>query len=168
VLVNSLGRSNDSSSQRSELIHEALQLYESDGFLGSGPASTKPLLTERSYPYAKEAHNDYLAALVENGPLGALGLLTIVCSVTWRATVVLRAPRSARPADSLPRPEGIVAALLAASVAATYYEVLHFRFVWALFAMVAALAVQSRRRHSSVALTPARHESRCVPVSKSE
>ncbi|MDP9093381.1 MAG: O-antigen ligase family protein [Actinomycetota bacterium] len=145
LLVNSLGRSNDSSSQRTQLIHEALQLYESDGFLGSGPASTKPLLTVRSYPYAKEAHNDYLASLVENGPIGALGLLVIICSATWRATVVLRAPPSSRSADSLPRPEGIVAALLAASVAATYYEVLHFRFVWALLSMTAALAFEARR-----------------------
>jgi hypothetical protein len=158
VLVNSLGRSNDSSSQRSQLIHEALQLYESDGFLGSGPASTKPLLTARSYPYAKEAHNDYLAALVENGPVGALGLFTLICSVTWRATVVMRASGSSRSADSLPRPEGVVAALLAASVAATYYEVLHFRFVWALFAMVAALAIESRRRPSSPAVTAAHGE----------
>jgi O-antigen ligase len=93
--------------------------------------------------------------LVENGPVGALGLLTIICSVAWRATVVMRRSGSPRSADSLPRPEGVVAALLAASVAATYYEILHFRFVWALFAIVAALAIQSRRRPSSVAVAVA-------------
>jgi len=62
--VNSLGRSNDSSAQRSLLVSESLHLYQSGNTLGTGPATTKALLSARGYPYAKEAHDDYLAALV--------------------------------------------------------------------------------------------------------
>jgi hypothetical protein len=142
-LVNSLGRSNASSAQRSILITEAWQLYESDGWLGSGPGSTKPLLQSRSYEYAKMAHDDYLAALVERGPLGAIGLVVLIGSVGWRGRQVLR--RKAGESESsdaavLPRPAGLVAAMLAVAAAASYYQVLHFRFVWALFAFVAAYA----------------------------
>ncbi|HEV7210055.1 MAG TPA: O-antigen ligase family protein [Mycobacteriales bacterium] len=147
LLVNSLGRSNASSAQRGQLISEAFALYASDGWLGSGPASTKPLLQERSYPYAKMAHDDYLAALVERGPIGLLGLVFLTASAVWRTGKVLRAG-PAKDQDSLPRPAGLAAALLAVAVAATYYQVLHFRFVWALLAMVAALTFQCTDRRS--------------------
>ena len=89
-LVNSVGRSNDSSSQRGTLIGESMSLYESDGLLGSGPGTTKELLFDRQYPYAKEAHNDYLAALVERGPLGVAGILLLVIGAGWRAATVRR------------------------------------------------------------------------------
>ncbi|MDQ2751003.1 MAG: O-antigen ligase family protein [Actinomycetota bacterium] len=146
ILVNSLGRSNDSSAQRGELLQEALQLYNANGGLGSGPASTKPLLLARSYPYAKEAHNDYLATLVERGPVGLLGLIALMASAAWRAGQIVRAGSAPPGPGALPKPAGLVAALFAVSVAATYYEVLHFRFVWALLAMAAALAFQCTER----------------------
>ena len=51
LLVNSIGRSAQSSSERSLLTQESVELYQrSDGVLGLGPASTKPLLTEGLYP----------------------------------------------------------------------------------------------------------------------
>lgn len=140
LLVNSLGRSNESSSQRSQLIDEALHLYRSDGVLGSGPASTKPLLSDRAYPYPKEAHNDYLAALVERGPLGLLGIIALVASGAWRAGRVLSLRPGGTAEQPLPNPAGLVAACAAVVVAATYYEVLHFRFVWGMLAFVAVMA----------------------------
>lgn len=140
-LVNSVGRSNDSSSQRGTLIGESLELYESDGLLGSGPATTKQLLFERQYPYAKEAHNDYLAALVERGPLGVTGMLLLVIGAIWRAATVLRLAYRRRLRTDLPRPEGIIAALAAMALAGTFYEVLHFRFVWILLALTATLSL---------------------------
>jgi O-antigen ligase len=145
LLVNSIGRSDSSSEQRSELIHESVQLYTSDGWQGSGPASTKALLTDRGYSYAKEAHDDYLAALTERGPIGLLGLVVIIVAAAARASVVARRAVRADKVDDddpnpLPRPAGLLAALLAAAVAGGYYEVLHFRFVWAALALVAAFA----------------------------
>jgi O-antigen ligase len=142
LLVNSLGRSNDSSSQRSQLIAESFQLYSTDGILGSGPGTTKDLLTARSYAYAKEAHNDYLAALTERGPLGLIGILVLASSALWRTTRLL-APQAA---IDLPRPAGLVAAAFAVALAASYYEILHFRFVWALLALIAVAAYQADDR----------------------
>ena len=138
ILVNSLGRSNDSSAQRSLLVTESLQLYMTGSALGTGPATTKALLSARGYPYAKEAHDDYLAALVERGPVGLLGLVVLLASAAYRAGRLLR-PRAGPPQPrELPRPVGLVAALLATAAASTYYEVMHFRFVWGLLAFVAA------------------------------
>ena len=144
LLANSIGRSSSSSSQRGVLVAEALTLYQRESTLGTGPASTRLLLSAKGYPYAKEAHNDALAALVERGPLGLLGLLVLVSSAAYRARVVLRAPPQGDRRGSLPRPEGLVAALLAIAAASTYYEVLHFRFVWGLLALVAAAALDLR------------------------
>ena len=135
-LVNSLGRSDGSSGQRGTLIAETLQMYATDGILGSGPMTTKQLLYDRQYPYAKEAHDDYIAALVERGPIGVVGIVIVVLSAGWKVGRVLRAP----PRSEIPRPAGMVAALLIMGLAGTYYEVWHFRFVWIVLAFVAVLA----------------------------
>jgi hypothetical protein len=140
LLANSLGRSDNSTSQRSALVHESLQLYYSDGLLGSGPRTTKQLLYDRQYPYAKESHDDYLAALTERGPLGVLGIVALVLTAALRSGRVLRAPPGQGFAAQVPRPAGLLAALLAMGVAGAYYQVLHFRFVWILLALVAVLA----------------------------
>jgi O-antigen ligase len=140
VLVNTLGRSGTSTEQRSTLVDESLQLYEQQWLTGSGPGTTKQLFEDQQFPYAKEAHDDYLAALVERGPLGVVALLTLLLSAVWRATRALRAPAGTGFAAEVPRPAGLVAALLAMAVAGAYYEVLHFRFLWVLLALVAVLA----------------------------
>jgi hypothetical protein len=146
LLVNSIGRSAQSSAERGELITETRQLYEqSDGIVGLGPASTKPLLTTLLYPYANEAHDDYLAALVERGPVGLLGLLLLVGSAISRAAPIVRRPLSARYAAVVPVPAGLVAALLTLSVNSFYEEILHFRFLWALLGIVAVLGKDARR-----------------------
>jgi O-antigen ligase len=138
ILVNSVGRSEGSSSQRSALIQESLKLYETGGLLGYGPGTTKQTLIDRQYPYAKEAHDDYLAALVERGPLGVVGILLLVMTAALRAGRVVRGPP--RGWAELPRPVGLVAGLAAMGMAGTYYEVLHFRYVWLLLALTAAVA----------------------------
>ncbi|MCH5670801.1 O-antigen ligase family protein [Streptomyces gilvus] len=139
-LVNTVGRSGASSEQRGTLVHESLQLYQEHWLTGSGPGTTKQLLTDQNFAYAKEAHDDYLAALVERGPLGVIGLLTLVLSAAWRSARALRAPPGSRFAAQVPRPAGLVAGLAGLAVAGAYYEVLHFRFLWVLLAMVAVLA----------------------------
>jgi len=140
LLVNSVGRSDGSSSQRGTLIEESIDLYANDSLLGSGPGTTKQLLSERQYPYAKEAHNDYLATLVERGPLGALGIVALVFSAGFRASVVVRTSVHSPPFADLPRPEALVATLATLAVAGTFYEVMHFRFLWILLALTAVLA----------------------------
>lgn len=141
-LVNSLGRSGSdgSAGQRAMLNQETLQMYGTDGILGSGPMTTKQLLYDRQYPYAKEAHDDYIAALVERGPFGVIGIAVVVLSAAWKVGRVLRAPPGSGFLAQIPRPVGIVAALLIMAMAGTYYEVWHFRFEWILLAFVAVLA----------------------------
>jgi hypothetical protein len=141
-LVNSIGRSgsNGSAGQRAMLNQETLQMYGTDGILGSGPMTTKQLLYDRQYPYAKEAHDDYIGALVERGPLGVIGIVIVVLSAGWKVSRVLRAPPGSGFLAQIPRPVGIVAALLIMLMAGTYYEVWHFRFEWILLAFVAVLA----------------------------
>jgi O-antigen ligase len=146
LLVNSIGRSAQSSYERGVLIIETKQLYElSDGALGLGPAATKPLLTRWEFPYANEAHDDYLAVLVERGVVGLLGLLLLFGSAVYRAAPTIRRPLSARFAAAVPVPAGLVAGLLALSVNSFYEEILHFRFLWALLGIVAVLGKDARR-----------------------
>jgi hypothetical protein len=146
ILVNSIGRSAQSSAERGQLVTETRQLFESgDGLLGLGPASTKPLLTSRLYPYANEAHDDYLAVLVERGPVGLIGLLLLVGSAISRAGPIIRRPLSGRFAAVVPAPAGLVAALLTLGVNSFYEEILHFRFLWALLGIVAILDKDARR-----------------------
>jgi O-antigen ligase len=145
LLVNSIGRSGQSTSERSELVTEALQLYRrSDGLLGLGPASTKPLLTAGLYPYPNMAHDDFLAMLTERGVLGLLGLLLLVGTVAMWATPLVRRPLSDGFAAAVPRPAGLVAALLSLGLISYYEEVLHFRFLWALIGIVAVLGKDAR------------------------
>jgi O-antigen ligase len=146
LLVNSIGRSGQSTSERGQLDVELIQLYrQSDGLVGLGPASTKSILSARNYPYPNEAHNDFLAALTERGVLGLLGLLLLVGAVTLWAAPLVRRPLSAGFAAVVPRPAGLVAALLALAFVAYYEETLHFRFVWALFGIVAILGKDAKR-----------------------
>lgn len=146
LLVNSIGRSAQSSAERSQLISESEQLYQrSDGVLGLGPASTKPLLTEWLFPYANEAHDDWLAALAEGGVVALFALVLLASSAAARASPILTRPLSARFAAAVPVPAALVAALLALGVNSFYEEILHFRFLWALLGIVAVLGRDARR-----------------------
>ena len=110
---------------------------------GLGPASTKPLLTDRALPYANEAHDDWLAALVERGVLGLFALLLLAgCVRPGRPG----AAAAAVGADGRRRagPGGLVAALLALGVNSFYEEILHFRSLWLLFGIVAVLGKDAR------------------------
>jgi lipopolysaccharide/colanic/teichoic acid biosynthesis glycosyltransferase len=149
LLVNSIGRSAQSSSERGQLLHESIQLYErSDGVLGTGPASTKPLTTAQLYPYANEAHDDYLAALSERGAVGLFAFVLLAASAAARASPVVRRPLSAPMAAAVPRPAGIVAALITVSLNSFYEEVQHFRPLWLLLAIVAVLGKDTIRVRS--------------------
>jgi lipopolysaccharide/colanic/teichoic acid biosynthesis glycosyltransferase/O-antigen/teichoic acid export membrane protein len=150
LLVNSIGRSAQSSSERGLLIQESLELYQhSDGLIGLGPASTKPLLGTGLYPYANEAHDDFLAALSERGVLGLFALLLLCACVVARASPVLRRQLSPSMAAAVPHPAGIVAGVLVVSVNSFYEEVLHFRPLWLLFGITAVLGRDAWQVHQA-------------------
>jgi lipopolysaccharide/colanic/teichoic acid biosynthesis glycosyltransferase/O-antigen/teichoic acid export membrane protein len=150
LLVNSIGRSGQSSNERNLLIRESIELYQhSDGVIGLGPASTKPLLGAGLYPYANEAHDDFLAALSERGALGLFALLLLVGSVVARASPVVRRQLSPSMAAAVPFPAGIVAGLLALSVNSLYEEILHFRPLWLLLGITAVLSRDALKVHQA-------------------
>ena len=150
LLVNSIGRSAQSSSERSLLIHESVELFQtSSGLLGLGPASTKPILAAGLYPYANEAHDDFLAALSERGALGLFALVMLGACVFARAGPVLRRPLSPPMAAAVPRPAGFVAALLAVGINSFYEEILHFRTLWLLFGIIAVLGRDAWQNHQA-------------------
>jgi lipopolysaccharide/colanic/teichoic acid biosynthesis glycosyltransferase/O-antigen/teichoic acid export membrane protein len=140
LLVNSVGRSAQSSNERSLLLQESIELYQhSGGVLGLGPASTKPLLTAWLYPYANEAHDDFLAALSERGVVGLFALVLLAGVVAARASPLIRWQLSAPMAAAVPRSAGIVAGVVVISVNSFYEEILHFRPLWLLFGITAVL-----------------------------
>jgi O-antigen ligase len=151
LLRDSIGRQGESGSSRSTLIHDEIAIwFNRDTVLGIGPGETKVLLAHSDASYTKEAHNDYLASLVERGLLGALGLIALMASLAVKARRIAR-PGALPPAYAavIPRPELLGALLIAVAVSAGLYETLHFRHVWAVFGLVAALAIAVRQGHDT-------------------
>ncbi len=166
LLVNSIGRSAQSSGERSQLVQESVSLYQrSDGVLGLGPMSTKQVLANLYYPYSNETHNDWLAALSERGVIGLLALILLAGCVVVRAGPVLRQSLSAPMAAAVPAPAGIVAAVLAISVNSFFEEVLHFRSLWLLLGITAVLGRDAWQRHRSA---QQRRVARLRPAAMSE
>jgi len=144
ILRDWIGRSDSSANQRVVIVEEAWRLLQEYGPLGTGPNATKPLLTDTLAPYAHQAHDDYVAAVVERGLGGGLALLVLICAIAFRSGQALRGRLRPDFAAVVVRREPLVGALLGLSVAAAYYEVLHFRHVWALLAVVAILQIWGR------------------------
>jgi O-antigen ligase len=142
----SLGRESESGGSRSALVHETAALWlRGDGILGIGPGNTEVTLRAHQAAYVKEAHDDYLAALLERGALGAVALLMLAAALVVRCRRISAAGgASAGLRDVVPRPELLAAAVAAIGFSALFYEVLHFRHVWALFGLVAALELMGR------------------------
>jgi O-antigen ligase len=139
LVRNSIGREAQSSSERAVLRAESFQLWRSSDVIGSGPASTKQVLEADQAPYAKEAHNDWLATLIERGLLGAIGLLLLAGELmlrghgSWARSRVDPGLRRV-----LVRPGYLAAGLACVLAFSVTHEVLHDRTVWTLFGVIAA------------------------------
>jgi O-antigen ligase len=139
IIRESIGRAGESETSRSVLLHETLGLFKRGTIFGRGPNSTKSVLYAQQAPYVKEAHDDYLATLAERGVIGTMGLLLLIVIVgtgAWRAAT-RRLPQGFEAV--LPRPASLFGAVVVCAVAASFYEVLHFRHVWTLLAFVAIM-----------------------------
>ena len=105
--------------------------------LNSGPP--QPLHRTPAHP-APPVH-------AERGAPGGVALILLISGLAVRSRRIC--DRGALPPPSravVPRPELLAAAVLAVALSAMFYEVLHFRHVWALFGVVAALALSAHRR----------------------
>jgi O-antigen ligase len=131
-------------SQRGMLLHESIRLLRDGGPLGEGPVSTKVRLARAQAPFEKEAHDDYLAALLERGVIGFLGLVALVYGVLYRSFAFSRSPLTGGFGAVVARPHALAGAVAGTLVAGAVYELLHVRHVWALFGLVAALYIWAR------------------------
>ena len=151
LLRDSFGRSGSSTSERATIVEEGITLFMRGDVTGYGPARTKATFQATQAPYVKEAHNDYLATLLERGVLGALGLLVVAAAVVSQCTRLLMRGLPP-PYDAIvPRPWLLVVIAPVMATAAGFYETLHFRHLWTWLGLIAALtlAVQEHesRRH---------------------
>jgi hypothetical protein len=158
LLRNSIGRAQQSSTERRILTDETLHLWRTSTLLGLGPMATKSTLRAELAPYPKEAHDDWTAALIERGVLGFAGLLLLAGEIALRGYRV-GSSRRLRPGPSagLPAPEYLVGALAALAVFSFTHEALHDRTAWALLGIVAAFSLwRTRGSGDSVAVPMAR------------
>src|SRR5438093_1050231 len=146
-----LGRVGHSFEGRVKIWGSLLHRYRSNP-LGYGPGNSRwqtVSVEERERPLAsgtdpflsKEAHNDYLAYLIERGPLALLALLVFKFQVFGRITRWWRG--RAASAQGWVRGGPLAAATFGAWVASWInsitIETLHFRHVWLFLALVYAL-----------------------------
>ena len=143
---NTLGRSQQSAEDRLGRFEQLRELYLVQPLLGYGPAATKAVLADGAYSSgnAKGAHDDYAATIVERGVIGVIGLMLLIGSLI-RMTASFAA-RSLDPgfARVVTHPEFLAGALVAVAVSSLTHEVLHFRYVWPLFGLVACLYLWAR------------------------
>jgi O-antigen ligase len=140
---NGLGRGT-SVSQRGQILSESIKLYYQGSIFGEGPQSTKPRLIKSHATFQKEAHDDYLAALIERGLIGFAGVLLLAAAVLMRGTGAVRDGMRNGYEAVVVRPNALLGAALGTLVAASFYGVLHNRHVWTLFAIVAAASFWGR------------------------
>lgn len=144
LLRDSIGRQAESDGSRSTLLAESIDLWRTDGLFGVGPSRTKETLDARQAAYVKEAHDDYAATLIERGVLGAFALVMLLAALAVRCRRLVVVPTPPEFHGVLPRVELLAAAVIGVLISAGFYEVLHFRHVWALFGLVAAAAAWRR------------------------
>lgn len=139
ILHDSLGRADESSGTREVLIREAYDLYRHGNLIGIGPARTQEVLQAKAAQYVKEAHDDYLAEIVERGVGGAVGLVLLIWVIGTRFSRVASHPQRPEVSAIVPRPEYLLGLVVAFAAAGFFYEVLHFRHLWALLGLGAGI-----------------------------
>ena len=145
ILRDSIGRGTKSASDREMILSQSSPLLYRGGLLGQGPVSTKPRRQADQAPFVKEAHDDYLAALSERGVIGAAGLLLLVGSLLVRTWAVVTSPLTSEVAAVMRWPPALAGMLIGVLVEGLSYEVMHFRHVWALFGIIAAMSIWGKQ-----------------------
>ncbi|MFB4303500.1 O-antigen ligase family protein [Actinomadura sp. NTSP31] len=148
VLRDSIGRTTgESTESRSSVNAATIQMLEEQTRpWGIGPNQTRPQMLARQYGYVREAHNDYIAAVLERGFLGGVALVTLLFVLIQRCVrIARRGALTPRYAALVPHPEMFGALLAVFLVSALFYQTLHYRHGWAFFGLVAALDLFGRR-----------------------
>ena len=146
LLRDSIGRSAESGSERELLFSQGMHLFRTGDLIGVAPGRTKHTLASQGAPYVKEAHSDYVATLVERGFLGGIGLIILIAAIGVRLTRVAVRPLPPDVAALIPRPEYLLGLGCVFLTVGFFYEVLHFRHLWAFLGLVAGLDMMVRSR----------------------
>jgi O-antigen ligase len=146
LLRDSVGRSDGSGSEREILFSEGMRLFRTGDLIGVAPGRTKRTLADQGASYVKEAHSDYVATLVERGLMGGIGLVILIAAIGVRLTRVAFRPLPPDVAALVPRPEYLLGLGLALMASGFFYEVLHFRHLWAFLGLVAGLDAMVSRQ----------------------
>jgi O-antigen ligase len=151
LLRDSFGRSGGSTSERATIVQEGTDLFLRSDATGFGPARTKATLAANQAPYVKEAHNDYLATLLERGLIGGIGLLILGIAVFGRCIRLVVGTLPKPYAELVPRAWLLAVIGPVMATAAGFYEVLHFRHLWTWLGLIAALVLvmQDQQRSRS-------------------
>jgi O-antigen ligase len=143
LVARSLARGPKSAEGRTTLFTEEFDLYLTGSLLGRGPASTKLSLGPAG-TIVKEAHDDYLATLVERGPIGVIALVVLMAGIGMRASSISLRPLSSAFAHVVRMPPIAIGCAVALAVTATTHEILHYRHVFALLGIIAGLYLFAR------------------------
>ncbi|GAA2596088.1 hypothetical protein GCM10010411_31860 [Actinomadura fulvescens] len=152
ILRDSIGRTTgESTESRSTVFGTTIRMLEEQPHpWGIGPGHTEKAMLAGQETYVREAHNDYIAAVLERGFLGGAALIVLVFVLLLTCTRVARrdalTPAYAR---LVPRPELFGALVAVFLISGLFYETLHYRHGWAFFGLIAALALFGRRRDAA-------------------
>jgi MFS family permease len=143
-------RVEEGTTDRMEIWKVGMQTFRQHPF-GIGPDSFRLQVDVGVEEDTKGMHSDFVAALVERGVLGFLGLLVLLAAVARTVMKMLRL--SAQNGD---RAQGFWAAALASAFAAyvsygVTHEMLHHETFWLLLALILShLSIVRRERYAAV------------------
>lgn len=166
ILRDSIGRTTgESTNSRGTVLATTLQMIGDQTHpWGIGPGRTEAQMLVRQETYVREAHNDYVAAVLERGFLGGVALVVLVFVLLLKCVRVARRDAlTGEYARLVPRPELFGALVAVFLVSGLFYETLHYRHGWAVFGLIAALDLFGRRGDSPVRRARSRPRARPVP-----
>ncbi len=154
LIQRSVARGPKSAAGRQTLYNEEFQLYRSGSLLGRGPASTKTSLGSSLGEIVKEAHDDYLATLIERGGIGVIGLIILIGAIGLRAFYIALRPLAPAYARLVARPSLVLGAVFAIAATSTTHEILHYRHVWALLGILGGVYLYGRQTSATLVPQP--------------
>jgi O-antigen ligase len=150
IVRNTLGRSEQSADDRLLRFDELRDLYLSGGVIGYGPAASKQTQMDLGVSIPKSAHNDLFATLVERGVIGVVGLALLIGSLARKAASLASGRLLPAFTGAILATPYLVGGVVIVAIASISHEVLHFRHVWALFGVMAAVDLWAVDRSSGV------------------
>ncbi|NKZ06972.1 O-antigen ligase family protein [Actinomadura latina] len=142
ILRDSIGRTTgESTNSRSTVLATTIQMIDDQPHpWGIGPGQTEKQMLVRQETYVREAHNDYVASVLERGFLGGVALIVLVFILLLKCVrIARRGALTGEYARLVPRPELFGALIAVFLVSGLFYETLHYRHGWAIFGLIAAL-----------------------------